>query len=201
MCLLERVSLLRYKRSKKMDWKEGEEPFRKAMEGRRELFQLAMYDGLSLGLLFVAQAGALLLYQLGIFSTLVLVAAIVGVPIALYIKGIRFRDQQMGGTVRYMQIVSYLSWSYMFAVGIGFISYLIATYLLFRDPTFIEMMEQSFALITELAKERGAEYEEAIASIRNITPLRLSGTIAIQTLFNGFIYIYIIGLFIKRSDN
>ncbi|MDD7437729.1 MAG: DUF4199 domain-containing protein [Bacteroidales bacterium] len=183
-----------------MDWKEEKEPFRKVLDQRRGFFQLAMNEGLSLGLLFVAQAGALLLYRLGIFSTLLLLAAIVGVPIALYLKGIRFRDHHMDGNVGYMPIVGYLSWSYLFALGIGFISYFVVTYILFRDPTFIAMMEESFGLFAEIAKQNGAQYEEAIASIKNITPLRISSTIAIQALFFGLIYIYIIGLFIKRSD-
>lgn len=183
-----------------MDWKEGEEPFRKEVEGRKVFLQLAMYDGLKLGLLFVAQAGALLLYKQGIFSSLLLLAAIVGVPIMLYLLGVGFRDREMGGTIRYMQVVSYLSWAYMTAVGIGFIAYFLVTYILFSNPTFIAMMEQSYELLAEIARQSGAEYEEALATIRNITPLRFAGTIAIQALFNGLIYIYIIGLFIKRSD-
>ena len=183
-----------------MDWKEGEEPLRKAIEQRKSFLQLAMYDGLKVGLLFMAQAIALLLYQLGSLSSLLLLASIIGVPVMLYILGVRFRDHQMGGSIRYIHIVSYLSWTYIFAIGIGFLSYFIATTLLFKDPTFVETMEKSFEIVTEIVQQNMAQDGEAMASLRNITPVRVSGAIAMQALFNGLIYIYIIGLVIKKSN-
>lgn len=184
-----------------MEWDRDKEPLSNALEKRKSFLQLAMSDGLSIGLLFIVQTLSLLLYKTGAIASLLLVASLLGIPILLFIKGIQFRERQMNGAVRYMHVVGYLSWAYMFAVAIGFIAYFLVTNILFRDAEFIAMMEQSFELTSEMTNKYWPQYKEAIASIRNITPMKISGAIAIQSLFHGLIYIYIIGLFIKRGGN
>ena len=97
----------------------------------------------------------------------------------------------MGGSIRYMHIVSYLSWTYIFAIGIGF--YPISLRLRFssRILHLWRHMEKSFEIVTQIVQQNMDQDGEAIASLRNITPVRVSGAIAMQALFNGpYIHIY-----------
>lgn len=183
-----------------MDELEEKEEMLRSILKRSIFFQQTMTDGLQIGQLFVAQAVALLLYRFGIISSVLLLTAIFLVPLMLYQKGTTYRDLHMGGIIGYWEIVKYLSWTYLFAVIIGFVSYFLACYILFSNPEIMEVMEESIALATSIAKHYSISSLDTIESIKNITPLKLTSSIALNSLFNGLIYIYIISLFIKRSE-
>lgn len=160
---------------------------------------LAMKNGLKIGVIFVVQAISMLLYRWGIISSLLFLMAFAAVPIYLVILGNQFRDNQLGGQIRYFQAVGFLSWSYIFSLILGAIAFYFAFNILFRDLNFLNQFEENISLLEELLAGREGS-EEIIASARNLTPWLMTSQFVVSALFFGVIYIYIVGIFIRRSN-
>lgn len=182
-----------------MNQQDGHNPIDDSNRGANSFSQMAMRDGLKIGMFFILQCVAMLLYQLGIFASLLFIASIIAVPIIIYRIGVKLRDEHRGGYIRYMQAVGYLSWSYTFAMIVAFLGFYLTSRQLFSDPIFTSMMEDSLELFKELSKQSGSDSTEALSALSSITPLRFAGTMTMNALFNGLIYIYIIGLFLKSK--
>lgn len=163
------------------------------------MFQLSLRSGLLIGASFVIQAIALLLYNGGVISSILFMAGAIGVPINLYRLGKRYRDNYRGGYVRYLELTNFLTWTFLASLVIAFLAFYISTSILFSDSTFISMMEESIELLTQMSQETDATYQEGLKLLRNITPLQLTWSLIANILVQGFIYIYIISLFIKRQ--
>ncbi|WP_297719073.1 DUF4199 domain-containing protein [uncultured Porphyromonas sp.] len=164
----------------------------------RALREQSLRDGLWLGCCYIAQALALLLYGYGIISTLLFLAGFVAVPVVIYKVGTRYRDFLRGGYARYLEVTSYLSWTYMASLLVAFLAFYVAFSLLLRDATFIAMMEVSLKLFEEMTKDIEG-YKEAMSQMRDLTPLRIAWTVVFNMIVQGLLYIYIVSIFIKRS--
>lgn len=166
----------------------------------RALREQSWRDGLWLGCCYIAQALALLLYGYGIISTLLFLAGFVAVPVVIYKVGTRYRDLARGGYARYLEVTSYLSWTYMASLLVAFLAYYVAFSLLLRDATFIEMMETSLKMFQEMTKDMEG-YNEAMDQMRDLTPLRIAWTVVFNMIVQGLLYIYIVSIFIKRNQS
>lgn len=164
----------------------------------QDLREQSWRDGLWLGCCYIAQALALLLYRFGIISTLLFVAGFVAVPVVIYKVGTRYRDLTKGGYARYLEVTSYLSWTYLASLMVAFLAYFVAFSLLLKDATFIGMMEESLNMLQELTKDIDG-YEEALSQLRGLTPLRIAWTVVFNMIVQGLLYIYIVSIFIKRN--
>lgn len=160
---------------------------------------LAMQNGLKLGGLFALQAVSMLLYKFGIISSLLFLGAFIAVPIYLVILGNQFRDNQLGGQIRYTQAVGYLSWSYLFSLIVAAIVFFVAFTILFNDVYFLNMMEENIITLENILADT-PNGDEMMASIRNLTPRSVTIQTIVSALFFGVIYIYIVGIFIKRTN-
>ena len=70
-----------------MDWKEGEEPLRKAIEQRKKLPTIGNVRWAKGRVTIYGSGNSLLLYQLGSLSSCLLLASIIGVPVMhIYIR-------------------------------------------------------------------------------------------------------------------
>lgn len=167
-------------------------------EYKRQVLQHALAEGLKVGCLFLLQGISLLLYRWGIISSLLFIIGFIGIPILLYRMGVQLRDNSYGGYIKYMQVVSYLSWIYIASLVVAFLSYYVSCYILFNDPNFTAMLEESLEMLQEIA-QNNEQYAMAIKAIQSITPIQLAWNIILNAFVNGVIYIYIIALFIKRK--
>lgn len=165
----------------------------------RQLFNVSMNSGAKLGLVFVVQALSLLLFQLGFVASILYTAALIAIPVLLVVYANGYRDRFHGGTIRYMQAVTFMLWTYLFATLIAAVAYFIVFYLLFQNPHFIQIMDESMALVTNLLGDDQVAKEQALAVFSRLSPKSMTFQMATSSLFFGLIYIYIAAIFVKRS--
>lgn len=157
-----------------------------------------MKNGLKLGTLFVIQASAMLLYRQGAVSSLIFLISFIAIPIYHAVLGIRYREKNLGGFISYRHAVGYLLAIYIFALILGTIAYIVIFYILFNDPYFIEMMEQSVVMMEEILGD-SAKGIDLAEEMRGLTPKLIASQYMTTALFFGIIYIYIISIFIRKS--
>lgn len=168
------------------------------MDYKSVMSQIAMRNGLRLGLLFVLLALSLLMYQWGILAVGLFLSVGIAIPIFIVVLGIQYRDKYLGGYASYVQLVAYLSWVYLLSMILLFLSHYFTFRVLFSDPTFVGMMEQSAEMVEQIL-QNNADIETLRTSYDLMTPLRVATNITTSALFFGIIYVYIIALFIRKK--
>lgn len=159
---------------------------------------LAMQNGLKLSALFGIQALSMLLYRFGFISSLLFIFGFVAVPVYIVLLGNQYRDKYLSGRIRYFQAVGFLTWCYLFSLIIATVIFFVVFTILFRDSYFLNMMDESI-LVMEDILQNSQKSTEIINSIRMLTPKSMTFQFAISALFFGTIYIYIVGIFIRRK--
>lgn len=160
---------------------------------------LAMQNGLKLSLFFGIQAISMLLFRFGFISSILFLIGFIALPINIVLLGAQYRDQHLGGKIRYFQAVGFLTWSYMFSLIIGAVLFFIVFTIIFNDTNFLSMMDESILIMEELLKNT-QQSTDIIHSIRMLTPKTMTLQFVISALFFGTIYIYIVGIFIRRKE-
>lgn len=166
------------------------------IEWRRH-FNIAMKAGLYIGLAFTLGAISWFFYSRPLIQGLLLLVGFIMAPILMVTQAIRYRDQELLGHISYLRAVSFMTWSYLFGVIISTVVFYTIFSLLFRDPTFMATLEESFALLMSMieSNEIRASYEEVLGSM---SPRFIAFNVATTQLFFGLIFMYIAALFVRR---
>lgn len=165
----------------------------------KQLFQASMNTGAKLGLIFVVQALSLLLFQAGSIASIIYLIALLAVPVMLVVYANRYRDRYQAGSIRYMQAVSFMLWTYLFATLIAAVAYWIVLYFLFQNPQFIQMMEGSMELMTNLLQDDPEVQDQVVSAFSRLSPRSMTLQMITSSLFFGLIYIYVAAIFVRRS--
>lgn len=162
------------------------------------LLQSAMRSGVEVGMFFLLQAASFLLYRWGLLSSLLFLVGFVMVPVMLVVVTLRHKRRQNQRTMRYMEAVGYMMWSYLFALIIATLSFYISSHLLLHDPAFIELLEQSMEILSQVTQDdatTGAMREQ----LMGITPRSFTISSISSALFFGLIFIYLSAIFVRRD--
>lgn len=163
----------------------------------RAHFNISMRAGLYIGLAFALNAFSWLFYSIPILQGLLGLTGFILAPVLVIMTAIKYRDQELGGHITYLRSVSFMTWSYLFAVIISTVAFYTVFSFLFKDTNFINMLDQFVSSFLEMSKDMSnqAELEEAIQSI---SPRTIAFNIATTQLFLGLIFMYIAALFVRR---
>lgn len=164
----------------------------------RAYFNHAMRSATIVGVGFLVQGVALLMYRFGLISTLLYFVGLVLVPVLIATTGKKYFDTQVVGPIHYLSAAAYLFWTFILSLIICTLVYYGAFYFLFRDPVFGEMMSKNMEIMREVVRDK-ALLEEMEESYAMMTPKTMTMSVSSFFFFVGTVYVYILAIFFRRS--
>ena len=167
--------------------------------GFNAYFNSAMHNALIVGIGFVVQGIALMLFRWGFISSLLYLVGLVAVPILLYTTSKRYFRTQVEGPVAYLSAAAFVFWTFILSLIIAALVYYGTFYYLLNSTTFVGMLQESMAQIKEMVVDQ-AMLQELEASYSQLTAKSITLSMCGTFFFFGTVYAYIIALFFRRSD-
>lgn len=158
-----------------------------------------MRYGFVLGLFMSLQFLSLLLYDFGIIAQLIHVGMFLAIPVLIVVLARHFRRNVRGDVMSYLEAVGFLLGTYLFAMIINFLAYYVGFSILLADPEWMGLMEQFVDLWIRQSPQATSEEIDIVRSILYMTPKQLAKQLATTAMFLGFVYIYIVAFFVKKT--
>lgn len=158
-----------------------------------------MRYGFVLGVFMSLQFLSILLYDFGIIAPLIYVGMFLGIPVLIVALARHYRRNARGDVMGYLEAVGFLLGTYLFAMMINVVSYYVGFSILLADPKWMSVMEQFVDLWIRQSPQATNEEIDTVRSILYMTPKQLARQFATTAMFLGFIYIYIVAFFVKKT--
>lgn len=158
-----------------------------------------MRYGFVLGVFMSLQFLSILLYDFGVIAALIYVGMFLAIPFLIVALARHYRRNVRGDVMGYLEAVGFLLGTYLFAMIINFLAYYLGFTILLADPKWLSVMEQFVDMWIQQSPQATSEEIDTVRSILYMTPIQLAKQFATTAMFLGFIYIYIVAFFVKKT--